>query len=142
MRRWAWVAVAGVAVVLASREGCRAFRAAACADEIRGRYPAPAGGREAVVAVRNCGATTGYATHVFLARPGERLAGRQGDVLVADSDRGAAPWAPGGGIVLDVSWVAPDSLVLRYDPRTRVFHAGRAVHGVRIGHVRAPRRGA
>ena len=134
----AMIAIAGLGAKACTRE----FRAATCVDRIAGRYPAPDGEREAVVVVRNCGATTGIVTHVFVARPGDRLAGRNGNALVVDSDYSAAPYLPGGGIPLEIQWIRSDSLVLRYSAKARVGFAGSSSRGARVTHVRYPARGA
>jgi len=132
------IVFAGLGAKVCTRE----FRAATCVDRIAGRYPAPGGEREAVVAVRDCGATTGIVTHVFVIRLGERLAGRSGNALVVDSDYGAAPYLPGGGVPLEIQWVRSDSLVLRYSARARVGLANQSSRGVRVTHVRHPAGGA
>ena len=136
-----WLLGAG-AVGILGWASCWAGPAVLCSDTITGRYPAPQGRRVAVLVVRDCGATTGYATHVFVTYPGEPLRGRRGNVIVADTDRGSAPHSAGGGLPIQVEWTGPDSLVLRYDARGRVFEAASRARGVQITHVRIAAGGA
>lgn len=139
MTRWA----IGIGVVgLLVWAGRPLTAALLCRDAVAGRYPAPQGGRAVVVAVRSCGATTGYATHVFLAFPGEPLLGRRGNVLVADTDHGNAPDAPAGGLPVRVEWADRDSVILHYDRRGRVFSAASRARGVTVTHLRIPAGGA
>jgi len=76
--------------------------------------------RYAVTAVRNCGATTDYATVVRVGRAGEPQSAAS-EIFVADSNHGAATDGQGGAIWLNVVWAAPGQLSVAYASKARVF---------------------
>jgi hypothetical protein len=92
-----------------------------CANEQLNEVPSPGGARRAVVFQRDCGATTPFSTQISVLPRGVALPDSNGNVFVADTDRGRAPAGPGGGPGVSVRWLTPDTLEVRYDPRARVF---------------------
>jgi hypothetical protein len=102
-----------------------------CGNELLSRLPSPDGAQDAVIYERDCGATTDFSTQVTLLTSGAPLPETPSPIVVIDSDHGRAPRGPGGGPVIEAIWIAPDSLVLRFDARARVFvqqtMAGRVV---------------
>ncbi len=76
--------------------------------------------RYAATEVRNCGATTGYATIVRVGRASEPQS-EAVEVFVADSDNGTATGGMGGSIFMSVVWTAPGKLAIVHDERGRVF---------------------
>jgi hypothetical protein len=54
-----------VGTFIAFVRGCD-VGSATCADEVVGRYPSSSGAREVIVLVRDCGATTTWATHIVV----------------------------------------------------------------------------
>ena len=102
-----------------------------CGNDVIARLPCPDGVHDAVIYERDCGATTGFSTQVTLPKAGAALPKTPTPITVIDSDHGRAPAGPGGGPVIDATWLAPDSLLLRFDTRARVFQqrrrAGRVV---------------
>lgn len=92
----------------------------------------------AVVFVRNCGATTAYATHVGLVGHVDAMP-RKGDVVVVlDANHGAAPAGRGGGPEVRVRWIDANHLEVAHHPRARTFGA-KLEHGrVRITYVPLP----
>ena len=53
-------------------------------------------------------------------------------MLIVDADHGRAPTRPGGGPVVTVRWVRPDSLEIRFHRRARVFRQAELVGAVKI----------
>jgi hypothetical protein len=105
-----------------------------CGNERLSEHPSPDGRLNAVVFQRECGATTGFGTHVSLLRAGERLPNESGNILVADTGGGSAPSAPSGGPTVLVRWTGGAHLVLRHHPRARIFRTEARRHGVEIQH--------
>ena len=93
----------------------------ACVNDQLSEVPSPDGVRRAVVFERNCGGTTPFSTQVSVLPTGVTLPDSGGNVFVADTDRGRAPAATGGGPRVAARWLAPDTLEIRYDPRARIF---------------------
>ena len=80
----------------------------------------PTSGLYAVTEVRNCGATTDYATIVRIGRAGV-LDKDAVEVFVVDSNHGEATTGYGGAIWTDVSRGAPGKLQIAFASRARVF---------------------
>ena len=59
-----------------------------------------------------------------------------GNVFVADAGDGGPFAAPDGGPPVTVHWAAPDSLVVTYPARWRVFRWEVRRGNVRVGYVR------
>ena len=76
--------------------------------------------RYASTELRDCGATTDYATIVRVGRASEPQS-EAVDVFVADSDHGKATDGTGGSIFMNVVWTAPGKLAIVHDERGRVF---------------------
>ncbi|MFL9842228.1 hypothetical protein ABS767_14745 [Sphingomonas sp. ST-64] len=84
--------------------------------------------RYAVTELRDCGATTDYATIVRVGRASEPQS-EAVEVFVADSDGGYANQGiyGGGAIFMNVVWTAPGELSVVHDEDGRVFkHVARA----------------
>jgi hypothetical protein len=103
-----------------------------CANQTLSEHPSPDGRLNVVVFERNCGATTGFGTHVSLLDSGERLSNHPGNVFRSDTNRGAAPSGPGGGPVVLVRWTDAAHLWLQHHPRARVFVAESRLRGVAV----------
>lgn len=99
-----------VALLLA---GCDAT----CGNDIVHVAQAPGRSHKAVVFRRDCGATTGFSTHVSVLPSGEEVVG-SGNVLVADGGREDSAW---GGPWVETAWRSPTSLVVKHDAKARLF---------------------
>jgi hypothetical protein len=106
-----------------------------CNTDLLQTISSPSGRRKLVVFQRDCGATTGFSTQASLLTARDHLTGK-GNVFIADTDRGKAPSGPGGGPRLAASWIAEDTVELRYHPNTRVFRAESVQAGVTIRYAR------
>jgi hypothetical protein len=87
-----------------------------CANDIIGTYPAPSGHIQAILFVRNCGATTSFGTNVSLLLAGDRLGDEAGNVFLVTT-RTLSPPVPRnriGGPQVDVEWIPGDTLVISY----------------------------
>lgn len=119
--------------------------ASACADPCRNTVldhrTSPDGRLSIVLFARDCGATTGYSTHVSVLDVGAEPR-RAGNVFVADLAQGgtAAPW---GGPWAQVDWligtdtpwpVAGGPVILYDEPGSRVFKRQETRSGVQISY--------
>jgi hypothetical protein len=100
--------------------------------------PAPSGELQAVLFQRDCGATTGFSSQVSVTNAGVTPSGG-GNVFVADDDRGAASAASWGGPWVELRWLSPQTLLIRYDAKARVFTQNESVSGVRISYEKITR---
>ena len=97
-----------------------------CGNDALGVSQSPDGMKEAIVFVRDCGATTSESIHVFVAKradPGQDIAWShttQGNALVLEDSEVAAQWADN------------DRLILTYQPGAKVFKKESPVEGVVI----------
>jgi hypothetical protein len=87
--------------------------------------------RYATTESRNCGATTDYATVIRVGRASERQS-EAAEVLVADSDHGAAADGGGGTVWTNVVWTAPGRLSVSYASRARLFKQVQSAKGATI----------
>jgi len=106
-----------------------------CGVSLVRRVPSPDGRWEAVLFERDCGATTDFATHVSVLRTGAKLPNKPGNLFIADSDHGRAPLVDGNVINVSIQWAGPDSLVVRYDRKARVFSQEPKVQGISVVYV-------
>jgi hypothetical protein len=107
-------------------------REGVCGNRVLAEYPSPAGTMKLTVFVRDCGATTGFSTHISLIRSQHPLPAEGGNVFVADTEHGAAPPAPGGGPRVDVQWLSDERAVIRHHPAARVFKAEPSYDGISL----------
>jgi hypothetical protein len=120
--------------LLAAFTGCFDFGGGCANDQLADR-PSPNGRYHAVVFQRDCGATTGFSTQVSVLAAGDSLRNEGGNAFVADDDHGAAPAGSGGGPAVSVRWLTPDTLEVRFHPRSRVFTREARVGAVAIHYV-------
>lgn len=80
----------------------------------------PHSDRYAVTEVRNCGATTGFTTVIRVGRA-SRPQREAEEVLVADSDHGAATGGPAGTVWTNVVWTGVDRLEIALASHARAF---------------------
>jgi hypothetical protein len=91
---------------------CSSERREVAHDTVSDRY--------ALTELRNCGATTGYATVVRVGR-GRNLSADAEEVFVADSNHGSVIGGDGGLIWTDVGWTSSGKLKIAYASQARVF---------------------
>jgi hypothetical protein len=99
---------------------------------------APTGDLEAVLFQRDCGATTGFTSQVSIEYVGKATSG-PGDVFIADTDHGAASAASWGGPWVELRWLSPQNLLIRYDAKARVFTQNESVSGVTVSYEKVTR---
>ena len=102
-----------------------------CVNAVRASAASPDGGHEAVRFQRDCGATTGFSTHISVLSTGDQPSGTA-NVFVADDDHGAAETTAGEGPWAEAAWLSRDTLLIRYDAAARVFKQETTVGGVTI----------
>lgn len=116
-------------MMLASLYGCEAT--SECDTRILQVDRDTGSDRYAVTEVKNCGATTDYATIVRVGRA-SRSQSEAIEVFVADSDGGAATNDERGSIWLNVVWTAPGQLSITHASRARVFKRVGTANGAKI----------
>ena len=122
-REWHWIvnkiaAILSVAV-LVWLAGCNP-----CGDEVVSTLSSPGGQYRAVWIVRNCGATTDYATHVLLERK-SLLGWNRESVFVASGEQ-----------KLDIHWLTNDTLQIDCPSCTpvRVFKKQADWNGISVAY--------
>jgi hypothetical protein len=106
-----------------------------CADQIVEQIEAPDGSRTAVLVVRDCGATTDYASLVAIIRPDTKVPRNRGIVFSADSGHDTAIAQPNNALYIDVSWRDATHLHIAYDSRVRVFKHDTRFEGIQIDYT-------
>jgi len=109
-----------------------------CDNKVISESRSPDGVKRIVVFERDCGATSSSSTQVSLLPADTPLPNKAGNLLVADTDHGAAPAGPGGGPSVSVIWGGPQYVLLTYHPKARVFKAEKELDGVTVRHDTAP----
>ncbi|MBW4331715.1 hypothetical protein KY084_12625 [Stakelama sp. CBK3Z-3] len=115
---------------------------ALCSNDVQQVARDPGSDRYAATLVRNCGATTDYATVVRVGRASEAQSAVK-EVFVADTDHGAATRGAQGAIWTSVVWTAPGKLSIAYAKDARVYrqkdHAkGATISFLKSGPMAAP----
>ncbi len=92
-----------------------------CGDTVFEKTVDPESGMIAWGYVRNCGATTGFATHVAVGKPNSQLADAT-TVLIIDSDHGKATMGnPLNAVWIGIGWSGRRNLSVTYASKARVF---------------------
>lgn len=88
-----------------------------------------------ILYTRNCGATTGFSTHIALAESDEDLDDGT-TIFVADDDHGNANLHPVYQALIDIRarWIDNHSLELSYDKNARLFTEKMQADGITIIH--------
>lgn len=89
------------------------------------------GSHRAILFERDCGATTGFSSQVSVTDAAATLSGG-GNAFVADTDHGVATASAWGGPWVELRWLSPKRLLIRYDKAARVFTREDNVSGVSI----------
>ena len=109
-----------------------------CQDSAVSTAAAPTGRLKAVLFQRDCGATTGFSSQVSVTDADKKLSG-VGNAFVADTDHGVANAASWGGPWVELRWLSPKKMLIRYDARARVFTQNAAVSGVTVTYEKVAR---
>jgi hypothetical protein len=123
------------AVVVAGVWLFQAFVSDMCANKFLSEIPSPDGALKVVVFQRDCGATTGYSTHISVVQTNRSLPNESGNLFVADSNRNKSQTARGGGLQVRVTWIGTRSLRIAHHQEAGVFLANRNVFGVSAEYV-------
>lgn len=91
----------------------------------------PDGHRQAVVFLRDCGATTDFSTQVSILRDSGSTTGG-GNLFVADGGSASAEPTAHGGPWVEVIWQGPRHLLVRYDSLAEVYKQRDQVAGVEV----------
>lgn len=105
-----------------------------CATEVLAEYPSPNGKLKAVAYNYDCGATTGFATHVSILAAGESLKEAKA-FFVADSNHGRTPSWKDMGPEVRFRWISDSRAELQYPELARVPVAKICGGGVQVDYV-------
>lgn len=119
-----------IGLAAASLQGCFFD----CDDEVTRRALSPDGRWLAAAFVRNCGATTDFATHVVVVEAGDEP-DDSGKIFVAEA--GSAPRAPQGGPDVRLRWLGADRLEVTYGAGAKIFLQAVRLRGVDIVYRQA-----
>jgi hypothetical protein len=122
-------AVAAFLVTLFSVSACGADSTGCVNNELE-RLPSPDRAQDAVVYVRECGATTGPGLNVSIVKPGIPLPDEPGNVL-AIKDPAAMAAKPGD---VNATWRTPSELQLTYSAGRGVSRALSTYNGTSVIH--------
>ncbi len=125
------------ALVLVAILGAYWFLPSMCANELVSEIRSPDGMLKVVVFQRDCGATTAASIQASVVAADAPLPSTAGNLFVADSDHGRAPVTASGAPELQAAWSSPREVVLRHDPRARVFKSADRVDDVRASYVQS-----
>jgi hypothetical protein len=106
--------------------GVIACDAGLCANTVKRRVTAPDGRRDAILFIRDCGATTDLSPQVSILGAGKALRNVAGNVFIAPHS-----------VEVQLEWVSPDTLMVRYantSPNLRATN----VQGVTIRYGSLP----
>jgi hypothetical protein len=106
-----------------------------CAESNRRVAASPDHRNTAIVAVRDCGATTDWATQVRVSRRVFGISAGTSLVFVADTDHGATPATPSHAVPYRVEWLSNHHLRISYDRRATVVRQVPQVGDVTIEYV-------
>jgi hypothetical protein len=109
-----------------------------CQNSTVSTASALSGDLKAVLFQRACGATTGFSSQVSVTNRSSAPSG-VGNAFVADTDHGAASAASWGGPWVELRWLSPQKLLIRYDAKARVFTQNARVSGVGITYEKVVR---
>ena len=105
-----------------------------CENQVLSRASSPDGAKDAIVFVRDCGATTSYSTQVsvvpkgtpFLTTPTEWSSTPSGNALIVSGGDRKSP------ATVEVEWAGNGRLVIRRDSNAEVFVAEASVLSVAL----------
>lgn len=109
----------------------------ACSDTCRNTAIstklAPTGAQKAVLFERDCGSTTGSSSQVSVTQSPAVITA-SGNAFVADTGHGNSKAAEWGGPWVEMRWLSPQRLLIRYDKAARVFTRADRVAGVSVSY--------
>jgi len=103
-----------------------------CGVNLLRETPSPDGKLKAVLFQIDCGATTGFNSHVAIMPSNASLSSNTESFFAADRNGGKAPDGEGGGPEVQVNWVSDVKLDIQYHELARIFHNEKTSEGVNI----------
>lgn len=105
-----------------------------CSNTVIQKVISPDRRYKAVVYERDCGATTGFSTHVSVLAIDGVLGNKSGNALIADGDHGRIPLSTTNTIPLSIKWTSPDRLTIAYPKGVRIFARNSKLASVEIAY--------
>ena len=109
-----------------------------CADNFLSETPSPNRKLKAVLFQIDCGATTGFNSHVAIMPINNSLSNEPQGVFenrsffATDTDHGKAPIGEGGGPEVRLKWASDTKLEIQYHELARVIRADKTSKGVSV----------
>lgn len=103
-----------------------------CGVNLFRETPSPNGKLKAVLFQIDCGATTGFNSHVAIMPSNVSLSSNTKSFFAADRNGGKAPDGEGGGPEVQVNWVSDVKLDIQYHEFARIFENEKTSEGVSI----------
>jgi len=142
MATWKKVVLWIIGTLLVIFGGCAALLerlgADMCATTVIDQLPSPSGKLKAVVFQIDCGATTGFNSHVSIV-PADTDTSKKNSLpqsfFAVDGNHGQAPAGKGGGPEVLISWKGDDHLEIQHHNLVRVIRTESKSKGVAIDYT-------
>lgn len=106
-----------------------------CKNSIISEIVSPSKDLKAVIFVRDCGATTGFVTHLSIIKSDEKTLDGVGNTFIADTDHGRAPESAAGGPAIEISCTNQTHMVVTHHQSVRIFSSQNEIHGIHIKYA-------
>lgn len=105
-----------------------------CENTVIATVPSPDARQNAVLFVRNCGATSAFSSELSILPADGGLQNMAGNTFIATGGESATEttW---GGPALSAAWTQADRLTVRYDPTARTIKSEAMVEGVSVDYL-------
>jgi hypothetical protein len=138
--RWVVAILAGFAclggLAILAHLGVRILDAGFCSNDVISTAPAPGGLRQAIVFVRNCGATTRYGTNVSVLSAGDNIGDEAGSIFLVDEPPFNTVLRNRiGGPRVEVRWLGADSLLVSYASGVEIHRQVLVEQGVHVRYA-------
>jgi hypothetical protein len=142
MSTWKKVVLWVIGTLLVMFGGCAALLerrgADMCATTVIEQFPSPSGKLKAVVFQIDCGATTGFNSHVAIVTADTDTSKKDSlpqSFFAADGNQGHAPAGKGGGPEVRISWKDDSHLEIQHHGLVRLIRAEQKFNGVTIDYT-------
>lgn len=141
MSLWKQLTLALFVTLMAITGGCLALlnhlSAGMCAQTIIEQVPSPSGKLKAIVYQIDCGATTGFNSHVSIVRSNDVVSSEAElpkSFFAIDSNHGQAPEGTDHSPEVRLTWWSDEHLEIQHHDQARVIRAETSADAVRIGY--------
>lgn len=143
MATWKKVVLWSIGTLVVMFGGCAALLerigADMCATTVIDQVPSPNGKLKAVLFQIDCGATSGFNSHVAIVSAGTDTSKNDSlpqSFFAADGNHGQAPAGKGGGPEVRIAWKDDRHLEIHYHSLVRIIRAESKYNAVAIGYTK------